>query len=150
MYPTRMIVGYWVFFFSSRRRHTRCALVTGVQTCALPICNPYAGQQYVPFIQTDVAINRGNSGGPLLNVHGEVIGINSQIFSASGGYMGLSFAIPIDLAMGAVKQLKATGTVSRGLIGVPLQPTTAEDAKGFGLPGTPVAPLNGTTPDNPD
>src|SRR3546814_3079399 len=80
--------------------------------------NPYAGQQYVPFIQTDVAINRGNSGGPLLNVHGEVIGINSQIFSASGGYMGVSFAIPIDLAMGAVEQLKETGRVRRGTIGV--------------------------------
>src|SRR3546814_2863934 len=98
--------------------------------------NPYAGQQYVPFIQTDVAINRGNSGGPLLNVHGEVIGINSQIFSASGGYMGLSFAIPIDLAMGAVKQLKATGKVSRGMIGVTLQEIDAETAKGLGTPDT--------------
>ena len=68
----------------------------------------------MPFIQTDVAINRGNSGGPLLNTHGEVVGINSQIFSNSGGYMGVSFAIPIDLAMNVVKQLKATGKVSRG------------------------------------
>ena len=68
-----------------------------------------AEQQYVPFIQTDVAINRGNSGGPLLNTRGEVVGINSQIFSNSGGYMGVSFAIPIDLAMNAVKQIKATG-----------------------------------------
>src|SRR5690606_19541698 len=68
-----------------------------------------ASQQYVPFIQTDVAINRGNSGGPLLNTRGEVVGINSQIFSNSGGYMGVSFAIPIDLAMNAVQQLKAGG-----------------------------------------
>src|SRR3546814_5746990 len=146
MYPTRMIVGYWVFFFSSRRRHTRCALVTGVQTCALPICNPYAGQQYVPFVQPDVAINRGNSGGPLLNVHGEVIGINSQIFTASGGYMGVSFAIPIDLAMGAVEQLKETGRVRRGMIGVTLQEIDTETAKGLGLPDARGALINDVSP----
>ena len=75
--------------------------------------NRFAQQQYVPFIQTDVAINQGNSGGPLLNTRGEVVGINSQIFSNSGGYMGVSFAIPIDLAMGAVKQLKATGNIGQ-------------------------------------
>src|SRR3546814_16780119 len=102
--------------------------------------SPYAGQQYVPFIQTDVAINRGNSGGPLLNVHGEVIGINSQIFSASGGYMGLSFAIPIDLAMGAVKQPKAPGKVSRGMLGGTLQEIAAKAAKGLGMPDTQGAP----------
>ena len=77
-----------------------------------------ADQQYVPFIQTDVAINRGNSGGPLLNTRGEVVGINSQIFCNSGGYMGVSFAIPIDVAMNAVQQLKATGKVTRGQLGV--------------------------------
>src|SRR5690606_27027478 len=81
-----------------------------------------ASQQYVPFIQTDVAINRGNSGGPLLNTRGEVVGINSQIFSNSGGYMGVSFAIPVDLAMNAVQQLKASGKVQYGMIGVGLQP----------------------------
>lgn len=108
--------------------------------------NRYAQQQYVPFIQTDVAINQGNSGGPLLNVRGEVIGINSQIFSASGGYMGVSFAIPIDLAMGAVKQLKETGKVRRGMIGVTLQPITAEDAKGLGLPDTRGALINDVSP----
>ncbi|KAF1710057.1 peptidase S1 [Pseudoxanthomonas kalamensis DSM 18571] len=95
-----------------------------------------AEQRYVPFIQTDVAINRGNSGGPLLNTSGEVVGINSQIFSMSGGYMGISFAIPIDLAMSAVEQLKATGKVSRGQIGVVIRPVAADDAKGFGLPDT--------------
>src|SRR3546814_12077281 len=107
---------------------------------------PYAGQQDVPFSQTDVAINLGNAGGSLLNVHGEVIGINSQIFSASGGYMGLSFAIPTDLAMGAVQQPKATGRVSRGVIAVTLQPITGEEAQGFGLPATPCALITAATP----
>jgi serine protease Do len=120
--------------------------VTAGIVSAVGRSNPYAGQQYVPFIQTDVAINQGNSGGPLLNVRGEVIGINSQIFSASGGYMGVSFAIPIDLAMGAVKQLKATGKVSRGMIGVTLQPIDAESAKGLGLPDTRGALINDVTP----
>ena len=108
--------------------------------------NRFAQQQYVPFIQTDVAINQGNSGGPLLNTRGEVVGINSQIFSNSGGYMGVSFAIPIDLAMSAVKQLKATGKVSRGMIGVQLQPIDADNAKGLGLPDTRGALVNEVTP----
>ena len=93
-----------------------------------------AEQQYVPFIQTDVAINRGNSGGPLLNTRGEVVGINSQIFSNSGGYMGVSFAIPVDLAMNAVKQLKESGKVQYGMIGVGLQAMTREFASAMGLP----------------
>jgi len=101
-----------------------------------------AEQRYVPFIQTDVAINQGNSGGPLLNTRGEVVGINSQIFSASGGYMGISFAIPIDLAMSAVDQLKATGKVSRGQLGVVVQPINTDEAKGFGLPDTRGALVN--------
>jgi serine protease Do len=120
--------------------------VTAGIVSAVGRSNPYARQQYVPFIQTDVAINQGNSGGPLLNVHGEVIGINSQIFSASGGSMGVSFAIPIDLAMGAVKQLKATGKVSRGMIGVTLQPIDAEAARGLGLPDTRGALINDVAP----
>jgi len=93
-------------------------------------------QRYVPFIQTDVAINRGNSGGPLLNTSGEVIGINSQIFSNSGGYMGVSFAIPMDVVMNVVEQLKTTGEVSRGQIGVTVSPVTTDAAAGFGLPDT--------------
>lgn len=93
-------------------------------------------QRYVPFIQTDVAINPGNSGGPLLNTSGEVVGINSQIFSRSGGYMGISFAIPIDLAMGAAEQLKKTGRVERGQIGVRVGPVDADSAKGLHLPDT--------------
>jgi len=95
-----------------------------------------AEQRYVPFIQTDVAINQGNSGGPLLNTRGEVVGINSQIFSMSGGYMGISFAIPVDLAMGAVEQIKKTGRVSRGQLGVQVQPLTADYARGLKLPDT--------------
>jgi len=93
-------------------------------------------QRYVPFIQTDVAINRGNSGGPLLNTNGEVIGINSQIFSNSGGYMGVSFAIPMDVAMDVVEQLKTTGEVRRGQIGVIVSPVNSDAAAGFGLPDT--------------
>ena len=96
----------------------------------------------MPFIQTDVPINPGNSGGPLFNMKGEVVGINSQIFSASGGYMGISFAIPIDLAMSAVDQLKATGKVSRGQLGVVVQPINTDEAKGFGLPDTRGALVN--------
>lgn len=93
-------------------------------------------QTYVPFIQTDVAVNRGNSGGPLLDTRGEVIGINSQIFSNSGGFEGVSFAIPIDTAMAAVKQLKATGRVRYGLLGVMMQPVDSGNAKALGLPDT--------------
>ena len=110
--------------------------VTAGIVSAVGRSNPYSGQQYVPFIQTDVAINRGNSGGPLLNTSGEVVGINSQIFSNSGGYMGVSFAIPIDLAMNAVEQIKQTGQVSRGRIGVVIQPVSTAQADAIGLPDT--------------
>jgi len=103
-------------------------------------------QRYVPFIQTDVAINRGNSGGPLLNTSGEVIGINSQIFSNSGGYMGVSFAIPIDVAMNVVEQLKTTGEVRRGQIGVVVSPVNSDAAAGFGLPDTRGALVVETAP----
>ena len=99
-------------------------------------------QRYVPFIQTDVAINRGNSGGPLLNTRGEVVGINSQIFSNSGGYMGVSFAIPMDVALNVSDQLKAHGKVTRGQIGVVVGAVNAETAKGFGLPDTRGALVN--------
>lgn len=90
-------------------------------------------ENYVPFIQTDVAINPGNSGGPLFNMKGEVVGVNSQIYSRSGGYMGLSFAIPIDVAMEVVDQLRANGKVTRGRIGVVIQDVTKELADSFGL-----------------
>ncbi|MDH4182072.1 MAG: PDZ domain-containing protein, partial [Betaproteobacteria bacterium] len=90
-------------------------------------------QNLVPFIQTDVAINPGNSGGPLFNLKGEVVGINSLIFSRSGGYMGLAFAIPIDVAMNTVSQLREKGRVTRGRIGVQIQEVSKEAADSFGL-----------------
>ena len=89
---------------------------------------------YVPFIQTDVPINPGNSGGPLFNMRGEVVGINSQIYSRSGGYMGVSFAIPIDVAMQVGQQLQTTGHVTRGKLGVVIQNVTQGLADSFGLP----------------
>ena len=90
-------------------------------------------ENFVPFIQTDVAINPGNSGGPLFNMKGEVVGINSQIYSRSGGFMGISFAIPIDLAMDIQSQLKQNGRVSRGRMGVVIQEVTKDLADTFGL-----------------
>ena len=92
-----------------------------------------AHENYVPFIQTDVAINPGNSGGPLFNMKGEVVGINSQIYSRSGGSMGVSFAIPIDLAMDVQSQLRAKGKVSRGRLGIGIQEVSKELAESFGL-----------------
>ncbi|MDH5338793.1 MAG: trypsin-like peptidase domain-containing protein, partial [Rubrivivax sp.] len=88
---------------------------------------------YLPFIQTDVAINPGNSGGPLINLRGEVVGINSQIYSRSGGYMGISFAIPIDEAMRVADQLRTSGRVIRGRIGVQIAPVTKDVAESIGL-----------------
>jgi serine protease Do len=88
---------------------------------------------YLPFIQTDVAINPGNSGGPLINMRGEVVGINSQIYSRSGGFMGISFAIPVDEAMRVSDQLRASGRVSRGRIGVQIEPVTKDIADSMGL-----------------
>jgi serine protease Do len=95
---------------------------------------------YVPFIQTDVAINPGNSGGPLINLRGEVVGINSQIYSRSGGFMGISFAIPMDEAMRVSDQLRTNGRVIRGRIGVQIAPVTKEVAESIGL-GKPAGAL---------
>ncbi len=106
-------------------------------------------ENYVPFIQTDVAINPGNSGGPLFNLAGEVVGINSQIYSRTGGFMGLSFSIPIEMAMDIADQLKETGTVSRGWLGVIIQEVTRELAESFSMRTAHGALISRILPDSP-
>ena len=127
--PNKLKVGEWVvaigspFGFDS----SVTAGIVSAKGRSLPQDN------YVPFIQTDVAINPGNSGGPLFNMNEEVVGINSQIYTRSGGSMGLSFAIPIDVAMQVSEQLRTSGKVTRGRIGVTIQELTQELAESFGL-----------------
>nr|WP_246099198.1 DegQ family serine endoprotease [Tepidimonas sediminis] len=104
---------------------------------------------FLPFIQTDVAINPGNSGGPLINMRGEVVGINSQIYSRSGGFMGISFAIPIDEAVRVAEQLKAHGKVTRGRIGVAIEPVDKELAESLGLPQAGGALVRGVEEGSP-
>ncbi|QID17768.1 Do family serine endopeptidase [Nitrogeniibacter mangrovi] len=106
-------------------------------------------ESYVPFIQTDVAINPGNSGGPLFNLKGEVVGINSQIYSRTGGFMGVSFSIPIDLAMRIADQLKSSGEVRRGRIGVSIQEVTPHIARAFALDRLEGALVGTVEPDSP-
>ncbi|MGQ9831752.1 MAG: DegQ family serine endoprotease [Thermochromatium sp.] len=106
-------------------------------------------ENYVPFIQTDVAINPGNSGGPLFNLDGEVVGVNSQIYSRTGGFMGLSFAIPIEVAMDVVEQIKTKGRVSRGWLGVLIQDVTRELAESFGMPQPHGALVSQVLPNSP-
>ena len=125
----KLKVGEWVLAIGSPFGfdHTVTAGIVSAKGRSLPSDN------YVPFIQTDVAINPGNSGGPLFNMDGEVIGINSQIYSRSGGFMGLSFAIPIEMAVDVAEQLKNTGSVSRGWLGVLIQEVTRDLAETFGM-----------------
>ncbi len=125
----KLRVGDWVLAIGSPFGfdHSATAGIVSAKGRSLPRAN------YVSFIQTDVAINPGNSGGPLFNLDGEVIGINSQIYSRTGGFMGLSFSIPVEVAMDVVKQLKRTGTVSRGWLGVYIQEITHEIAQSFNL-----------------
>ncbi len=106
-------------------------------------------ESYVPFIQTDVAINPGNSGGPLFNLDGEVIGINSQIYSRTGGFMGLSFAIPINVAMDVINQIKEKGSVSRGWLGVLIQDVNRELAESFKMEKPMGAVVLKVIPDSP-
>ena len=127
--PAKLKVGEWVVAIGSPFgfENSVTAGIVSAKGRSLP------QENFVPFIQTDVAINPGNSGGPLFNLKGEVVGINSQIYSRTGGFMGLSFAIPIDVAMDVTEQLRTTGKVSRGRIGVVIQEVTKELADSFGL-----------------
>ncbi|PKO91897.1 MAG: protease Do [Betaproteobacteria bacterium HGW-Betaproteobacteria-1] len=130
--PEQLKVGEWVVAIGSPfgLESTLTAGVVSAKGRALP------QENFVPFIQTDVAINPGNSGGPLFNLKGEVVGINSQIYSRTGGYMGLSFAIPIDVAMEISDQLRASGKVSRGWLGIGIQEISKELAESFGMKST--------------
>jgi serine protease Do len=127
--PNKLKVGEWVLAIGSPFgfENTVTAGIVSAKGRSLP------QENYVPFIQTDVAVNPGNSGGPLFNLKGEVVGINSQIYSRTGGFMGLSFAIPIDVANEVARQLRTVGRVTRGRIGVVIQPVSKELADGFGL-----------------
>jgi serine protease Do len=127
--PAKLKVGEWVVAIGSPFgfENTVTAGIVSAKGRSLP------QENFVPFIQTDVAINPGNSGGPLFNMRGEVIGINSQIYSRTGGFMGLSFAIPIDVALDIQKQLREKGRVARGRIGVVIQEVTRDLATSFGL-----------------
>jgi serine protease Do len=127
--PSKLKVGEWVIAIGSPFgfENSVTAGIVSAKGRSLP------QENFVPFIQTDVAVNPGNSGGPLFNMRGEVVGINSQIYSRTGGFMGLSFAIPIDVANEIAQQLRATGKVTRGRIGVVIQPVTKELAASFGM-----------------
>ncbi len=127
--PSKLRPGEWVLAIGSpfTFENSVTAGIVSATGRAMP------GEDLVPFIQTDVAVNPGNSGGPLFNLNGEVVGINSQIYSRSGGYMGLSFAIPIDVANNVRQQLVSTGKVTRGRIGVQIQEVNAQIAEAFGV-----------------
>ncbi|MDD5176948.1 MAG: DegQ family serine endoprotease [Sterolibacterium sp.] len=127
--PNRLKVGEWVIAIGSPFgfENSVTAGIVSAKGRSLP------QESYVPFIQTDAAINPGNSGGPLFNMKGEVVGVNSQIYSRTGGYMGVAFAIPIDVAMEVQGQLRSSGRVSRGRIGVVIQEMTKDLAESFGL-----------------
>ncbi len=138
-------VGEWVLAIGSPFDfdHSVTAGIVSALGRSLP------NENYVPFIQTDVAINPGNSGGPLFNMDGEVVGINSQIYSRTGGFMGLSFTIPIDLAMDVVDQLKDKGSVTRGWLGILIQDVTRDLAESFGMERPGGALVAQVLPDSP-
>jgi serine protease Do len=138
-------VGEWVLAIGSPFgfEHSATAGIVSAKGRSLPT------EDYVPFIQTDVAINPGNSGGPLFNLDGKVVGVNSQIYSRTGGFMGLSFAIPIDVAMDVVAQLKEKGRVSRGWLGILIQDVTRELAETFGMRHPRGALVAQVLPDSP-
>lgn len=143
--PGELDVGEWVLAIGSPFgfESTATAGIVSAKGRSLP------NENYVPFIQTDVAINPGNSGGPLFDLDGQVVGINSQIFSRTGGFMGLSFAIPIDMAMNVVDQLRTKGRVTRGWLGILIQDVTRELAESFDM-GKPIGALVARVlPDSP-
>ena len=127
--PTKLQVGEWVLAIGSPFgfEQSVTAGIVSAKGRSLP------GGNYVPFIQTDVAINPGNSGGPLFNMDGKVVAINSQIYSRTGGFMGLSFAIPMDVVMNVVDQIKTSGKAAHGWLGVQIQDVTRELAESFGM-----------------
>ncbi|MDD5296090.1 MAG: DegQ family serine endoprotease [Rhodocyclaceae bacterium] len=140
--PQKAKVGEWVLAIGSPFgfENSATAGIISAKSRSLP------DENYVPFLQTDVAINPGNSGGPLFNLNGEVIGVNSQIYSRSGGYQGLSFSIPIDVAMKVERQIVDHGKVSRGQLGVLIQGVDQGLAESFGLPKAQGALVAEVTP----
>lgn len=143
--PQQVRVGEWVVAIGSPFgfENSVTAGIVSAKSRSLP------DENYVPFLQTDVAINPGNSGGPLFDLNGEVIGINSQIYSRSGGYQGLSFSIPIDVAMKVEKQLLDHGKVNRGRLGILIQEVNQELANSFGLDKTAGALVSAVEKDSP-
>ena len=143
--PSQLKVGEWVAAIGSPfgLENTMTAGIVSAKGRALP------QENFVPFIQSDVAINPGNSGGPLFNLKGEVVGINSQIYSRSGGSMGLSFSIPIDVAIDISNQLKAGGKISRGWLGIAIQEISKELAESFGMKNTNGALVAGVEKGSP-
>lgn len=141
----RLKVGQWVLAIGSPFGLEQ----TATQGIISALGRSLPGDSYVPFIQTDAAVNPGNSGGPLFDLDGRVIGVNSQIYSNSGGYMGVSFAIPINVAMEVVEQLKTTGKVRRGWLGVLVQDVTPDLARSFGLEQAQGALVSRVLPEGP-
>ncbi len=143
--PNKLQVGEWVLAIGSPFgfEQSVTAGIVSAKGRSLP------GGNYVPFIQTDVAINPGNSGGPLFNMDGKVVGINSQIYSRTGGFMGLSFSIPMDVVMNVVEQIKTKGKAAHGWLGVQIQDVTRELAESFGMKKTQGALVSKVIPDSP-
>lgn len=143
--PDELKVGEWVLAIGSPFgfENTATAGIVSAKGRSLP------NENYIPFIQTDVAINPGNSGGPLFNMDGEVVGINAQIYSRSGGYMGLAFSIPIDLAMQVADQLRAGGKVKRGWLGVTIQDVNRELAEALNMDKPFGALVSSVLPESP-
>jgi len=143
--PEQLKVGEWVLAIGSPFGFEQSATagIVSAKGRSLP------GGNYVPFIQTDVAINPGNSGGPLFNMEGKVVGINSQIYSRTGGFMGLSFSIPMDVVMNVVEQIKTNGKATHGWLGVQIQDVTRKLAESFGMKNPQGALVARIIPDSP-